>query len=314
MNDLAGGGPGSGAHEAHGARGARGAHRTTVAAFVAEDSGPDQPSVNPTLVSRPVELPPLTTARAVARMLERNANIYRRSWLLLTSSLVEPALYLLSIGIGVGALVGDISGPGGEAVSYREFIAPALLVAAAMNGAIAETTFNFFNRLRTNGSYDAMLATPLRPSDVAWGETVSATARGSLASLCFLIMMLLFGLVGSWWGLLALPAAVLVGFAFAAAGIAATSFTRSFVQLDYVFLAVMPLFLLSATFFPLERYPGPVQALVQVTPLYQGVALSRSLIFGDVHAGLLVHVAYLAVMGWVCVRVSSRRLHRLLCP
>lgn len=277
-------------------------------------SEPSPTAQTATLAPRVHELPRHTAPRAVARLLERNAHIYRRSWLLLISSLVEPALYLLSIGIGVGALVGDIAGPAGEQVPYREFVAPALLVTAAMNGAIAETTFNFFNRLRTHGSYDAMLATPLRASDVAWGEAVSATARGTLSSLSFMIMMVLFGLVSSWWGLLALPAAMLVGFAFAAAGIAATSFTRSFNQLDYVFLAVMPLFLLSATFFPLERYPGPVAVLVQATPLYQGVALSRSLVIGDVHAGLLLHVAYLAIMGWVYIKVASRRLHRLLCP
>jgi lipooligosaccharide transport system permease protein len=107
---------------------------------------------------------------------------------------------------------------------------------------------------------------------------------------------------------------MLIGFAFAGAGMAATTFMRSFVDFDYVNLALIPLFLFSATFFPLSRYPTGLQWLIQVTPLYQGVVLVRSLAFGDLSWTLLLHAAYLAVMGLVGVRVAGRRLGRLLQP
>ena len=105
--------------------------------------------------------------------------------------------------------------------------------------------------------------------------------RGAIYSTAFLVTMLFFGLVSSWWALLAVPAAVLIGFAFAGAGLAATTFMRSFVDFDYVNIAIIPLFLFSATFFPLDRYPAGLQAIIRVTPLYQGVVLERSLVLGD---------------------------------
>jgi lipooligosaccharide transport system permease protein len=120
--------------------------------------------------------------------------------------------------------------------------------------------------------------------------------------------------VPSAWGVLALPGAVLIGFAFAGIGLASTTFMRSFVDFDYVNLALVPMFLLSATFFPLERYPDALEVVVQLTPLYQGVALERSLILGVVEWGLLLHVAYLLSMGAVGIVLAVRRLRPLLQP
>ena len=125
-----------------------------------------------------------------------------------------------------------------------------------MNGALLDTTFNFFVKYKYSHTYDAILATPVGTGDVATGEVVWALMRGAIYSTAFLLTMLVFGLVPSWWALLAVPAAVLIGFAFAGAGLAATTFMRSWVDFDYVTLALIPLFLFSATFFPLTRYPG----------------------------------------------------------
>jgi lipooligosaccharide transport system permease protein len=133
-------------------------------------------------------------------------------------------------------------------------------------------------------------------------------------SAVFLVTMLAFGLVESWWALLAVPAAVLVGFAFAGTGLAATTFMRSFVDFDYVNLAIVPLFLFSATFFPLARYPAALQAIVRVTPLYQGVAIERALVLGHVDWSLLAHGAYLVVMGYAGMRIAGHRIGRLLQP
>jgi lipooligosaccharide transport system permease protein len=246
-------------------------------------------------------------------VVERDVLAYRRQWIIFLTGFAEPFLYLLSIGVGVGFLVGGVSF-GGETVDYEVFVAPGLLAAAAMNGAVFDTTFNFFFKFKYARSFDAMLATPLRTTDVALGELSWALIRGSIYAAAFLATMVLFGLVESWWAIFALPAAMLIGFAFAGAGMAATTLMRSFVDFDYVNLTIITLFLFSGTFFPLSRYPTALQWIVQVSPLYQGVALERALTLGHFDWGLPFHIAYLAAMGILGVRIAGARLRRLLQP
>jgi len=247
-------------------------------------------------------------------MVERNVLVYRRSWFIFVTGFAEPVLYLLSIGIGVGKLVGKLPGPGNHEIDYRQFVAPGMLAVAAMNGAIFDTTFNFFWKFKYAKTYDAVLATPLGAGDVALGEMIWALMRGALYAVAFLVTMVFFGLVDSAWAVLAVPVAVLIGFAFAGAGLAATTYMRSFIDFDYVNLALVPLFLFSATFFPLSRYPDALEVVVRCTPLYQGVALERALVLGDVHWTLLVHAVYLVAMGTIGVQVAARRLGHLLQP
>jgi lipooligosaccharide transport system permease protein len=255
--------------------------------------------------------PPLDARRRFLRMTERTAVGYARAWPVLVTGLLEPLLYLLSIGIGVGALVGDVVFAG-RTIPYETFVAGGMLATAAMNGAVFDTTFNFFIRLKYAKLYDAVLATPLEPRDVALGEVTWALLRGAFYSTVFLLTMTALGLVESWWGLLALPATVLIGAAFAAAGLAASTYMRSFLDFDFINLAITPMFLFSATFFPLEEYPGWLAVVVQLTPLYQGVALCRALTTGEVEPALLLHVAYLAAMVLVGVRIAGRRIDALL--
>ena len=253
-------------------------------------------------------------ARRPVRVVERNALAYRRNWYVFLAGFAEPILYLLSIGVGVGGLVGDLRGAGGRPVSYETFVAPGLLAAAAMSGAIFDTTFNFFVKFKYMHTYDAMLATPMRAGEVATGEVVWALLRGTIYATGFLLTMLALGLVESGWAVLAVPAAVLIGLGFAGAGLAATTWMRSFIDFDYVNLAIVPLFLFSATFFPISRYPDALGWVVRVTPLYQGVALERGLILGDIRWTLLLHAAYLAAMGWIGIRIAGARLGHLLQP
>ena len=255
--------------------------------------------------------PPLDARKRFLRMTERNVVGYARAWPVLLTGLFEPFLYLLSIGIGVGVLVGDVAYAGRQ-VPYETFVASGMLATAAMNGAVFDTTFNFFIRLKYAKLYDAVLATPLEPRDVALGEVTWALLRGAFYSAAFLVTMVAFGLTESWWAVLALPATVLIGAAFASVGLAASTYMRSFIDFDFVNLAITPMFLFSATFFPLSQYPDALAAVVRWTPLYQGVALCRALTTGEVHVGLLVHVAYLAAMVLVGVAVASRRIDGLL--
>lgn len=248
------------------------------------------------------------------RLVERNIIAWKGIWLVFLSVLLEPILFLLSIGIGVGELVGDVPGPDGTPVPYRAFVATGLLAASAMFGPVFDATFNFFVKLKYFHIYDAVLATPLRPADVVTGEVLWSLIRAALYSVGFLATMVVLGLVHSWWALLCVPAAVLIGYGFAGAGMGASTFMRSFIDFDFVNLAVLPMFLLSATFFPLSQYPEGVQWLVRLTPLYQGVALERALVFGELQWSLLLNVAYLAVMGTVGRMVAGRRLQHLLLP
>ncbi|MEX1170906.1 MAG: ABC transporter permease [Chloroflexota bacterium] len=251
-------------------------------------------------------------SRRSARLIERNLYVYKHSWLVLLSGFFEPLFYLLGIGFGLGALVGTVPGPGGIEIGYQLFLAPALLASSAMNGAIMESTFNFFFKLNYNKTFASILATPLSPGDIALGELGWALIRGGLYAAGFMAVMVVFGLVITPWVVLAVPAALLLGFAFGAVGMAATSFMKTWQDFDLIQLVVLPMFLFSGTFFPLDAYPEALRIVVQLTPLYQGVDLIRSLTVGHITPVLLFHVVYLALMGIVGLAVTSRRLDKLL--
>jgi lipooligosaccharide transport system permease protein len=197
-------------------------------------------------------------------------------------------------------------------VGFTSFVAPALLATSSMNGAVFDSTFNVFFRLKYAKFYDAALATPMRPGDMALGEIGWALIRGGLYAAAFMVVMLAMDLAHSPWAAAALPAALLIGFAFAGAGMAATTFMRSWQHFEFVTLATLPMFLFSTTFYPLSVYPRPVQILVECTPLYQGVSLVRGLTLGAVGPGLLWSAAYLAVMGLAGLYVAGRRIGGLL--
>ncbi len=247
-----------------------------------------------------------------ARVIERNVLAYRRLWVAFLTGFAEPVFYLFSLGLGVGALVHSVTTDAGTTVEYATFVAPALLASSAMNGAIFDSTYNVFFKLRYARTYEAMLATPIGPRDLALGEIAWSLIRGAMYSAAFLAVAMAIGAVDSWWGLLALPAAVFIALAFSAVGMFATTFMRSFLDFDFITLAIQPMFLFSATFFPLGTYPDALRLLVQATPLYHGVALERGLMLGEVGWGLLGHVAYLAILGMIGAVGVSRRLARLL--
>jgi lipooligosaccharide transport system permease protein len=255
----------------------------------------------------------LLGGRHASRVLERNILVYRRSWIFIVSGFFEPLFYLLSIGIGLSHLVGPINVDGVE-VPYTAFVAPGLLASSAMNGAMLDSTFLVFFKLKIAHTYDAMLSTPLGVNDVALGELSWCVLRGTLYSAAFLAIMAMLGYVVSPWAVLCWPAAVLISLAFASAGMAGTTYMRTWQDFDMVSLAFIPLFLFSATFYPLTVYPGWLQAVVRVTPLYQGVVLVRAADLGIFAWTLFGHIAYLVAMAVVGVLVTRRRLGTLLLP
>jgi lipooligosaccharide transport system permease protein len=240
-------------------------------------------------------------------LFERNLMVYRRAWMTIFSGFFEPLFYLFSMGIGLGKFVGSVEG-----VSYSSYIAPALLASAAMNGAIYDATTNVFWKLRYGRVYESVLATPLGPVDVAVGETAWAQFRGALYASGFVIVAASLGLLHSWWAVLALPAAAVVGFGFAGIGIAASTFLRSWQDFELVQIVLLPMFLFSATFFPISVYPPALQWVVRISPLYHGITLIRGFTLGHVGPTNVIDAAYLLVLGIVGIKIARRRMAGLL--
>jgi lipooligosaccharide transport system permease protein len=248
----------------------------------------------------------------VRAVLERGFIVIRnQNWLILVSGFFEPVFYLLAMGIGMGSLVGEVSGPGGEPIGYAAFIAPALLATSAMNGALYDSTWNVFFKLRFAKLYQAMLQTSLGPLDVALGEIFMALFRGFLYALGFLGVLGVMGLVTSWWALAMVPVAVLIAFGFAALGMAVTSYLTTFQQMDLVNFAMLPMFLFSATLYPITVYPEAVQWLIMVLPLWHGVELMRQLSVGHLTGMTVVHVGYFVVMTGLGLWFTTMRLRAL---
>jgi lipooligosaccharide transport system permease protein len=256
-------------------------------------------------------LPPVPRLGRGRHLVERNAVFFRGHMLVIIGGFFEALFYLLSIGVGVSDLVGDVEGPGGKTLDYTEFVAPAMLAASAMNGAVMES-FNIMAKLHLSKSYEAVLATPITIRDVAIGEITWTLLRGTVYSMAFLGVMVALGLVSSWWAVFALPAVVLVGFTFAALGLAAVAAIRGWQDFEWVMTGILPMFLFSATFAPLSTYPTVVAWLAQAMPLFHGVSLLRGLTTGAVSGALLVHLLYLVVVGagafWFAIRRLEAKL------
>ena len=215
------------------------------------------------------------------------------------------------MGVGLGHYVGKVPVEGVGLIGYGSFVAPALLASAAMNGATYECV-NIFFKLKYAKTYDAILSTPVGPRDIAAGEISWTLFRGLLYAVGFLIVVAALNLIHSGWAVLALPAALLIGFGFAGLSVAGATFMRSWQDFEVFGLIQLPMFLFSATFYPLSVYPSALQWVVRCTPLYNSIALMRALMLGGVGWQQLVNVAYLAAMGLIGVLITGRRIGRLL--
>ncbi len=194
----------------------------------------------------------LTPGRTLA-IVERNLLIYRRALTEPIYAIIEPMLYLLSIGVGVGALVGTVPG---VHVRYAVFVAPALLATAAMNTTFNETSFGVFARIKLEHTYEAILPTPVSVIDIAFGEVRGRVISGLISSVGVPRRARGRRLHHVAVGPARPPASVLIGFAFASAGLAVTTYMRDFSDGQLIQLVMLPMFLFATTFYPLSVYPG----------------------------------------------------------
>jgi len=250
-------------------------------------------------------------AGRVHAIFQRNATALRTSNLLaVLTGFVEPVLFLLAFGFGIGQLISSVE-VDNVPVSYAAFIAPALLASSAMNGAIFDSTYNVYFKMHYSKVYQGMLATSLGPLDVALGEIGWAVLRGGAYALGFMAIAAGFGLVPGPSALLAIPAALLIAFAFSSIGMSITSYMSSFHQLNWLTFWLLPMFLFSGTFYPVSNYPDWLRFIVEATPLAQGVSMVRSIWLQDFGIGLLGHVAYFVAFAVIGVTMTSRRLAAL---
>jgi lipooligosaccharide transport system permease protein len=245
-------------------------------------------------------------------VLERGFYALKSStWMVVASGFVEPVFYLLAFGYGIGQFISGTTDGNGNPITYAQFIAPALLATSAMNGAIYDSTWNVFFKMHFGKVYNGMLSTSMGTLDVALGEISWALLRGLAYAIGFMAVVASMGLIPSIWGLLAIPAAVLVAFGFASVGMGVTSYLKNHQQMQWIQFVMLPMFLFSGTFYPLTIYPVVVQWLIQAMPLWQAIALIRGLTLGILDWAMLGHVLYFVAMIIGGLFFTTRRLTSL---
>ena len=242
--------------------------------------------------------------------------MYRRTWRAsVWSSVFGPLFYLAAMGYGLGSLVDKNGTAALGGVTYVVFVAPAVLAVQAMNSGLSNALFPVFGGMHWNKVYIAARATMLRPADIYRGHLMFITMRVTMNSACFVVLMAAFGLIKSPWAVLLLPAAVLLGFAFAVPTAAWAVTLEHETTMNYpIRFGAVPLMLFSGTFFPISQLPGWIRPVAYATPLWHGVALCRALSLGTVDAGsAAINVGYLAAMAaiglWAGSRSYGRRLY-----
>lgn len=253
-------------------------------------------------------------APALVRVVEREARVFRHLWRgSVFSSVVTPLLFLAAMGLGLGGLVDERSGAV-DGVDYLVFVTPGLLAASAMQTAAGESLWPVMAGTKWMRFFHGMVATPVAPADVYGGFVVWQALRVALAASLFLVVAVPLGGVTSWWAPLAVGAATLTGAAFAAP-LAAFAVGRESDQSFALImrLAIVPLFLFSGTFFPVDQLPDALEPLAWISPLWHGVELTRSATTGSAEPGpTLAHVATLVVVIAVSWRAGTRAFSRRL--
>ena len=249
-----------------------------------------------------------------ARLVQRNALVYSRVWHgSVFSSFLQPTLFLLAMGLGLGAMV-DAGGarlPGG--VRYAEFLAPGLLAAAAMQAAGFESSYPVLGKMTWHRNYEAISATPMRVADLVLGELAWLAVRLTTIAVAFILVMTAFGIPRSWRVLLAVPAVVLTGLAFAAPIMAYAATLKSSSTFNVMFRFVLsPMFLFSGVFFPTNRLPDAIEGAVWFSPLFHGVELVRGVTLGSVPGTWMIHVGCLLGLLGAGMAMAQRTFRRRL--
>lgn len=255
---------------------------------------------------------PYPSLRRAAKLVRRNTVVYKHTWFVIFTGFFEPLFYLGAVGFGVGRLIDSVPF-GNTEIPYAAFLAPGMLAASTLNGAITDGFFNPFFKLNFAKTYEGIIATPMNVPDIAVGEMLWAQLRGSIYAVGFLALMLVMGLIHSAWAIFALPAAMLSAGALSAGAMILTGIAKQISAFDKVMnLVVFPMFLFSGTFFPVSQYPDFLRPVVMATPLYHSANLLRSLTTGTIGLETLWNIAYLSAMFVIANAIAIRLIRRKL--
>lgn len=242
---------------------------------------------------------------------KRNALVWRKLAIpALLGNIGEPLLYLVALGFGLGALVGNVQG-----TDYLTFIASGFICASVMNTASFEAIYSSYTRMAVQDTWTAMLYTPLEVEDILIGEVMWAATKALLSAVAILLVAVVLGAVHSWNALWILPVSLFAGAIFASMALVMTAIARSYDFFMYYFtLAMTPMFLFGGVFFPLDGMPHFVQVAAQLLPLTHTIDIIRPLTTGAPIENLLLHLAVLTLYGVVtyllALRLVRKRLHR----
>lgn len=249
------------------------------------------------------------------RVVEANARVYRRTFRgSVVSTFLNPVLFLLAMGVGLGTLVDAGTGDATLDLPYLTFLAPGLLAATAMTTAAGDSSFPVMAGIKWRKTYEAVLATPLGVRDLIGGHLGWIAIRLAFVTIVYSMVMVAFDATSVVEGLLSVPPAVLTGLAFAALVTAYTATLKDEQGLSSLFrFGITPLFLFSGTFFPITQLPGWIQPVAYVTPLYHGVSLCRGLALGiDYGVNPWISVAYLSALVVLGFALSLRQMTKRL--
>lgn len=243
------------------------------------------------------------------RVWQRNRDAFKRAWKVeLGGVAIEPVIMLVAIGFGLGAYITDI-----DDLSYAEFLAPGVIASYAMFHATFDSTYGAYLRMDSHNIYEAILFTPLGPTDIVLGEVLWSATRALMASTAVLVVATLFGLVPSPMAVLSLPAAFLIGFTIASIAMVLTATATTIGAMNNFFtLFILPMFYISGVFFPIERLPTSVKVLSWALPLTPSVELVRGLVAGEPSWLMLLWAAELLAMGLVALKIASVFMRRRL--
>lgn len=246
-------------------------------------------------------------ARHASRVTSRNLVVWRRMAAASAIGYVgEPLLSLVALGFGLGQMVHELDG-----MSYAEFIAPGLVVSTVMYTATFEGTFGAYTRMVTQGTYDAILATPVGISEIVAGEVVFGAIKACFGATIVLLVATAFGLVPSWTAVAIPLVAFFAGLLFTAMAIAVTSLSKSYEVFNYYFtLAIAPMYFFSGVFFPLGKMPRWVQQASLVLPMTHVVDVSRALIRGRIGPSVLAHLGAVALFLGIAYAIAERGIKR----
>ncbi len=243
------------------------------------------------------------------RVWQRDRDAFKRAWKVEIGGVaIEPVILLVAIGFGLGAYITDIGD-----LSYAEFLAPGVIASYAMFHATFDSTYGAYLRMDSHNIYEAILFTPLGPTDIVLGEVLWSATRALMASTAVLVVATLFGLVPSPMAALSLPAAFLIGFTIASIAMVLTATATTIGAMNNFFtLFILPMFYISGVFFPIERLPTSVKVLSWALPLTPSVELVRGLVAGEPSWLMLLWAAELLAMGLVALKIASAFMRRRL--